>query len=91
MSPDNSTQAGHGKPVVTIVVNTREFPWEQREISYEQVYNLAFPDQPLNEGDVARIEYSRGHHGGGAGALRPGESVQVKPNMVFDVYVTVRS
>jgi hypothetical protein len=91
MSPDDSTQADHGKPAVTIFVNTREFRWEQREISYEQVYNLAFADQPLNDGDIARIEYSRGHHGGGAGTLQPGQTVRVKPNMVFDVYVTVRS
>lgn len=87
MGPNGNSQPGHGKPAVTIFVNTREFRWEVREITYEQVYDLAFPNQPLNDGDVARIEYSRGHNG----ALHPGEAVNVKPNMVFDVYVTVRS
>jgi len=82
---------GHGKPVVTIIVNTREFKWTEKEISYLQVYDLAFPSEPLADGDVARIEYSRGHGGGGNGKLTPGESVKVKPDMVFDVYVTVRS
>ena len=91
MSPNGNNQPGHGKPAVTIFVNTREFQWEEHEISYEQVYNLAFPNQPLNDGDVARIEYSRGHSGGGAGTLQPGGTVNVKVNMVFDVYVTVRS
>jgi len=91
MDPNGNNQPGHGKPTVTIFVNTREFQWEEREITYEQVYDLAFPNQPLNDGDVARIEYSRGHNGGGDGALHPGEAVNVKPNMVFDVYVTVRS
>ncbi|MHB1166800.1 MAG: multiubiquitin domain-containing protein [Candidatus Nanopelagicales bacterium] len=80
-----------GKPPVPILINTRQFDWGEKEISYEQVYNLAFPDEPLNDRDVARIEYSRGHNGGGAGALLAGETVNVKPNMVFDVYVTVRS
>jgi Multiubiquitin len=91
MSPSDNGSSGHGKPPVTIFVNTREFKWDEKEISYEQVYNLGFPNEPLNDGDVARIEYSRGHNGGGAGTLHPGESVNVKVNMVFDVYVTVRS
>lgn len=82
---------GHGKPAVTIFVNTREFEWEAKEISYELVYGLAYPHEPLNNGDVVRVEYSRGPNGGGAGSLRSGDSVHVKPNMVFDVYVTVRS
>jgi len=90
MSPTGNNP-GHAKPAVTIFVNTREFRWDEKEIAYEQVYNLAFPNEPLNEGDVARIEYSRGHNGGGAGTLRAGETVKVKVNMVFDVYVTVRS
>ncbi len=89
MSPDDNNHPG--KPAVTIFVNTREFQWDKKEISYEQVYSLAFPNQPLNDGDVARIEYSRGHYGGGAGSLQFGGTVKVKVNMVFDVYVTVRS
>lgn len=91
MSPTSDQSKGHGKPAVTIFVNTREFSWEEKEISYEEVYALAFPNEPLNDGDVARIEYSRGHNGGGAGSLQPGDRVNVKVNMVFDVYVTVRS
>lgn len=80
-----------GRPAVTIFINTRPFEWAEKEISYEEVYDLAYPNEPLNDGDVARIEYSRGRNGGGAGTLRIGESVDVKRNMVFDVYVTVRS
>ena len=91
MGPADNTSPGHGKPPVTVFVNTRRFEWTEREISYQQVYNLAFPNEPLNEGDLARIEFSRGPNGGGAGTLRPGGKVNVKTNMVFDVYVTVRS
>lgn len=82
---------GRGKPAVTIFVNTRPKEWAEKSISFEEVYALAYPDEPLKDGDVVRIEYSRGHNGGGAGALHAGESVNVKPDMVFDVYVTVRS
>ena len=91
MSSVRDHSLSRGKPAVTIFVNTREFQWEKKQITYEDVYNLAFPSEPLNDGDVARVEYSRGHNGGGAGTLRPGEAVNVKVNMVFDVYVTVRS
>lgn len=91
MSPAVNTHPGHGKPSVTIFVNTREFQWAEKEITYEQVYDLAFPNEPLNDGDLARIEYSRAQHGGGAGTLHPGEKVNVKVSMIFDVYVTVRS
>lgn len=91
MSPIPDQSSGHGKPAVTIFVNTREFGWDDKEISYEQVYELAYPNEPLADGDVVRVEYSRGHNGGGAGALQLGQSVKVKPNMVFDVYATSRS
>lgn len=84
-------EALRGKPAVTIYVNTREVEWNAKEISYEEVYAQAYPNDPLNDGDLVRIEYSRGHNGGGAGALQPGETVRVKKGMVFDVYVTVRS
>lgn len=86
-----NTNQGHGKPAVTIVVNTRDFEWDAKEVTYEQVYGLAFPNEPLNDGDVARIEYSLGRNGGGAGTLHRGETVKVRAHMVFDVYVTVRS
>lgn len=86
-----STSAGQGKSAVTIYVNTRQVEWEKKQITYEEAYNLAFPNDPLNEGDVARVEYSRGTNGGGGGSLVPGKSVNVKKGMIFDVYVTVRS
>lgn len=87
----SNSDHGDGKPAVTIFVNTREFEWSEKQITYEEVYEMAFPGEPLNDGDVARIEFSRGPNGGGAGTLRPGEKVNVKTNMIFDVYVTVRS
>ncbi|MBP9051104.1 MAG: multiubiquitin domain-containing protein [Ilumatobacteraceae bacterium] len=91
MGLDSNHNPGHGKPPVTIFINTREFQWSENEISYQQVYDLAFPNEPLNDGDLARIEYSRGHGGGGAGTLHPGGTIKVKGKMVFDVYVTIRS
>ncbi len=90
MSLVNDNNHG-GKPPITIFVNTRAFSWAETDIAYMQVYDLAYPNEPLNDGDVARIEFSRGPHGGGAGSLQPGGSIRVTMNMIFDVYVTVRS
>ncbi len=92
MSPnENDNVGGGGKPPVNIIINTRSFPWAEKEITYEQVYELAYPGQPLGDGDLARVEYSRGPNGSGGGSLAPRGSVHIKPNMIFDVYVTVRS
>jgi len=89
MCPELDESHEHGKTVVTIFVNTREQKWAEKEITYQQVFDLAFPNEPLVDGDVARIEYSHGPKGDGK--LTPGESVKVKSDMVFNVYVTVRS
>lgn len=86
MSPND-----HDTKPLTIIVNTRSFEWSAKEITYEQVYDLAYPGQPLGDGDTATIEYSRGPHGNGGGSLTAGHSVHVKEGMVFDVYRTTRS
>ncbi len=88
MSPESDQSHEHGK-TVTIFVNTREHPWAEKEITYKQVYDLAYPNEPLADGDVARIEYSHGPKGDGK--LTPSQSVKVKSDMDFNVYVTVRS
>lgn len=81
----------HGKKPVSIIVNTRSFEWAAKEITYEQVYDLAYPGQPLGDGDSATVEYERGPNGHGSGSLTAGHSVNVKDGMVFDVYRTTRS
>jgi hypothetical protein len=73
---------------VTIIVNTRPREWIQKDITFEQVVELAFPDQPYDPQGTT-VEYSRGH--GPDKSLRPGESVQVKNGMIFDVEPANRS
>jgi hypothetical protein len=89
--PDNSDQGHHGEKTVTIVVNTREYPWEEKEISFEQVFKLAYPDHQIIDGDDVTIQYSRGPNEKPKGSLTPNNSVKVKNKMVFDVYLTTRS
>ncbi|MFH8394285.1 multiubiquitin domain-containing protein [Streptomyces sp. NPDC018036] len=84
-------QDSHDPAPVTIIVNTRPHPWEAKEITFEQVVDLAYPGQPPTGQDTYTVRYSRGHDGHGAGTLTAGRSVPVKKGMVFDVYRTSRS
>lgn len=73
---------------VTIVVNTRSQPWTEKEISFDQVVELAVSGQQYDPAGTT-VEYSRGH--GPDKSLRPGESVHVKDGMIFDVEPALRS
>ncbi|MFD0257493.1 multiubiquitin domain-containing protein [Kitasatospora indigofera] len=85
------SQDSHEPAPVTIVVNARPHTWEAKEITYEQVVDLAYPGQPPSDQDTYTVRYSRGHDGHGTGSLTAGHSVTVKKGMVFDVYRTSRS
>jgi hypothetical protein len=73
---------------VTIIVNSRPTPWNEKKISFEQVVELADPGQAYDPQGTT-VEYSRGH--GPDHSLRPGQSVEVKDGMVFDVEPANRS
>ncbi|MCU1508885.1 MAG: hypothetical protein JWQ12_1150 [Glaciihabitans sp.] len=73
---------------VTIIINTRSQPWGEKEITFEQVVELAFPGQTYDPAGTT-VEYSRGH--GPDHALRTGQRVAVKDRMVFDVEPANRS
>lgn len=83
-------QEEHGPKPVTIIVNTRSYPWESKEISYEQVVAIAYPDS-AGSPDTFTVQYSRGPDGHGSGSLTAGHSVNVKNGMVFDVHRTSQS
>lgn len=84
-------QDDHGPRPVTIIANTRSYPWNSKDITFEQLVELAYPGQPANDQDTYTVRYSRGHDGHGSGSLTAGHSVKVKNGMVFDVYRTSRS
>lgn len=83
-------EENHGPRPVTIIINTRPHPWDSKEITFEQVVQLAYPGEPVNDQDFT-VQYSRGPAGHGSGSLTPGHSVEVKNGMVFDAYRTSRS
>lgn len=83
MPPDKDT---------TIVVNTKPHPWAEKEISYVEVVQLAYPGADLgNEQITYTVKYRRGMGNKPEGSLVDGKSVKVKDGMTFDVTKTDRS
>ena len=50
----------HQDRTVKIIVNTRPHQWAEKTISYEEVVELAYPGQPVGEGEEVTIELSNG-------------------------------
>lgn len=79
------------KKLVTIVVNTIEHQVDKDEITFDELVNLAYANNPPTGNEVRfTIAY---HHknGGGEGKVQPGGSVKVKDGMIFDVSPTYKS
>lgn len=77
--------------VVTIIVNGRPKEVPARELSYEDVVNLAFGNSPpTGPYVVITVTYSKGVDRK-EGSLQKGESVKLKEGMIFDVTATDRS
>ena len=80
-----------GKKQTTIIVNTREKEWEEKEISYEQVIILALGSYSDNESTIYTVTFSKGEQPKHEGSLVKGASVKVKKGMVFNVTQTDKS
>lgn len=83
-----------GKPgahTTTIIINARSYEVEGKELSFEEVVNLAYSGSPPSgEFVIITVTYSRGENGK-EGSLLAGDRVKVKNKMVFDVSHTDRS
>lgn len=88
---DTALQAAKGGHTATIIVNARPYEVEAKELSYEEVVNLAYNNNPPSGANVIiTVTYSRGENGKG-GSMVSGDRVKVKNKMVFDVSATDRS
>lgn len=86
---DNNIHAEHKE--VTIIVNSREKTWNEKEISYKQVVILAFDSYSDDENTVYTVTYTKGEESRHEGSLVKGESVKVKEGMIFNVTQTNKS
>jgi hypothetical protein len=94
MSPTSTDPIGADaedhKKLVGIIINGRQFEVAEKEISYEEVVNLRYNnDPPKGENIVISVTYSKAH--GKDGSLLPGKSVRVKAGMIFNVIDTDKS
>ena len=80
------------KKATSIIIDGTPHEWDEKEISYEQVVDLAYDGSPPT-GELVEITvgYHRGHGDKPEGDLEPGQTVKVKDGMVFDVTATDRS
>lgn len=83
MSDDNKT--------VTIYVNSRPEPWRKGKISFDDLVTLYLQGKPKPANARYTVIYSKGPPSHLKGKLNPGESVEVKDGMQFDVDQTVES
>ena len=74
----------------TIIVNAREKEWPRKDITYEQVIELAFGEYVQNDNIEYTVTYSFPKNDKG-GELTVCESVKVKEKMVFNVSKTDKS
>lgn len=85
MSNDiKSKDTDHDHKPVFVYVNTRKEEVNEKELSFDQVVRLAFPQGPFTENIVYTVTYDY-EHGGGGSMAQGGEPVKVKKEMVFSV------
>ncbi len=89
MSNSNGSQVPGQNKTVTIIVNGRPREVTGKSISYEEVVQLAYPDDPSNQNTDFTVAYANPH--GRDGELVAGQEVHLKEGMVFNVTKTNRS
>lgn len=75
----------------TIIVNAREKTFIGREISFNQVVELAFGSVSTNPNIVYTVTYKRGEGDKPEGAMEQGDTVKVKEGMIFNATQTDKS
>ena len=89
--PDKDNPSNGLGHQVTIVVNTREKIWTEKEITFEQVLALAFDPIPTGDNWSFTVGYRRGQGNKPEGSLTAGDSVRVKDGMIFNATATDKS
>jgi hypothetical protein len=74
-----------------IIVNGREKVWKKRQITFEEVVALAFPNNVNYESSAYTVIYSGGPKQNPKGSMVKGDTVFVTNKMNFNVTATNRS
>jgi hypothetical protein len=76
---------------IVIIVNGREKPWTEKQMSFEQVVMLAFGSYEENQNRVFTVTYKGGPEQNPQGTMVKGDKVLVKNKMIFNVTATDKS
>ena len=79
------TEEKHGTPrdkVFDIIVNGRQKEWCEKEISFDQVVSLAFPNVPPNQNTIYTITYKHAEGNKPQGTMVYGDTVKVKEGVI---------
>lgn len=77
---------------ITIVVNGRAKQWKKKEITFEELVQLAFEHPPHGNDTIFSVTYRKGGNPNRPdGVMVEGDSVKVKDGTIFNVSATNRS
>jgi hypothetical protein len=76
---------------ITIIVNAQPKTVTTKELTFDEVVRLAYPNPPTGPTVEISVTYYRGDDKKPEGTLEEGQSVKVKQDMVFNVRVTDKS
>jgi hypothetical protein len=81
---------GHEK-TFTIIVNGRKKEVATKELSYVDIVNLAYDNNPpTGPNIVITVTFKKGE-GDKQGTLLPGDTIKIKDGMIFNVTATDKS
>ncbi len=86
-----SAQANEKDKAITIIVNGRQKTVMSKELTFNEVVDLAFDNPQRGPYIVFTITYRRGQGDKPEGSLLEGGTVKVKEGMVFNVTRTDKS
>jgi hypothetical protein len=84
---ENSNTGAKQVKTTTIYVNTKEIAWDEKDISFDQLVDIAFPGAANKEFDVTYMKGQSDQEG----ELLNGDSIHVHPKMEFIVTPTNES
>ena len=76
---------------IKIIINGRPKEVAAKQLTFDELVQLAFAGQPQDPGTFYTITFRRGPDNKHEGSLVVGESVKVKDGMVFNVTLTNKS
>jgi hypothetical protein len=79
------------RAMVPIVVNGRERTVEERELTFERLVELAFPQLPVEAGRSFTVTYRRGPADRPEGSLVSHQATRLEPGTRFNVTSTTKS